>query len=226
MKPLLFIVVVAYSLLLIGCTSTAGTVDIVGKVFDEYTKEGIPKRVVIIQSMILSDSQLIPVDEVGRFYTDSTGHFNYTLKKTKNVYWYNFVFVGDSTYSYTAQARCITELEQNAKFLSFYLDKFTDFRIMIERINKTVPFDTLYISWRTNDFDGKIYPRKVINYGIAPDLEFRWIGGNVKSFIEAKTFANKNTIVHMDLFRKGRLKKMTDTIYCYRDVKNYFTFKY
>ena len=161
MKPLLFIVAVACSLLLIGCTNTEGTVDIAGKVLDEYTKEGIPKRVVLIQGLIYSDSQLIPADDIGRFYTDSTGHFTYTLKKTKNVYWYNFIFVGDSTYSYSTKAVCVTEFESKPMFLSFYLDKFADFTIKIERINKTVPYDTLFISWNTNGIDGRIYPHKV-----------------------------------------------------------------
>lgn len=222
----MYIVAFAYSLLLIGCVNTEGTVDIVGKVFDEYTKEGIPRRVVIIQNMIMTDSKLIPADDIGRFYTDSTGHFTYRMKKTKDVYWYNFNFVGDSAYSWADKAICITELQSRHKFFSFYLDKLTDFTIKIERSIKTMPYDTLFVSWKTNDIDGRIYPYKVINYGIAPDLEFRWIGGIVNSRIDAKIFANKKTIVYMDLYRSGRIKEMSDTIYCDRDVKNIFTFKY
>lgn len=226
MKSLLFIIFVAYSLLLIGCTNTEGTLAIGGKVLDEYTKEGIPKRAVIIQGMISSDSKFIPTDDIGRFYTDSSGHFTHTFKKTKNAHWYNFIFVGDSTYPYSTKMISLDELERNSKFISFYLHKLTDLTIKIERNNKSVPCDTLFISWKTNDSDGKLYPYKVINFGIAPDLEFRWIGGNVKSQIETKTFANKNTIVNMYLFRKGGVKEMSDTIFCIRDAKNYFTFKY
>jgi hypothetical protein len=226
MKPLSFLVAIACSLLLIGCTNTEGTLDIAGKVSDEYTNEDIPHRGVIIQNMIMSDSQLIPGDDIGRFTTDSTGHFAYTMKKTRNVYWYNFVFAGDSSYTYSDKAVCITELERNPKLLSFYLDKLTDFTIKIERISKTTPYDTLFISWKTNDIDGRIYPHSVINYGTIPDLEYRWIGKNIKSQIETKTFANKNTIVHMDLYGDGMVKELSDTIYCNRDVVNYFTFKY
>ncbi|NEW84475.1 MAG: hypothetical protein GZ094_19200 [Mariniphaga sp.] len=226
MRYLLYIVAVAWSLILIGCTSTVGTVDIAGKVLDEFTKEGTPKRTVIIHGLKYAESGLIPTDEIGRFYTDSSGHFTYTLKKIKDVYRYNFVFVADSTYSYSAQMVSLAELELNSKFLSFYLEKFTDLTIKIERINKTVPIDTLFISWKTDDIDGRIYPHKVVNMGAVPDFEFRWIGGKVKSFIETKTFANKNTVIHMYLFRNSRAKEMSDTIFCLRDVKNSFTFKY
>ena len=226
MKPLLFIVAIAFSLILIGCANTEGTFDIEGKVLDEYTKKAIPNRNIIIQGLLMSDSKLIPTGDISRFQTDNSGHFTYTLRKTKNAYWYSLIFVGDSTYSYSTQKISLEELTRNSKFLSFGLDKFADLTIQIERINKSAPFDTLFFSWKTNDSDGRIYPHKVINFGIAPDFEFRWIGGNVKSRIETKTFSNKNTIVHMVLYRKGRIKEMKDTIYCYRDVKNYFTFKY
>jgi hypothetical protein len=226
MRTLLFIVAVTCSLLLIGCTNTEGTLDIMGKVLDEYSKEGTTKRIVIIQGLKYADSGLIPTNDIGRFYTDSCGNFTYTLKKIKNAYWYNFIFVGDSTYSYSTQMISLDELERNSKFLSFYLEKFTDLTIKVERRNKTAPYDTLFISWKTNEIDGRIYPHRVLNFGVAPDIEFRWVGGNVKSLIETKTFANKTTIVHMDLFSKGEVKEMSDTIYCIRDVKNYFTFKY
>ncbi len=226
MRPLLYIVAIAGSLLLMGCTRTVGTLDIAGKVLDEYTKEGIPKRTAIIQSLIYSDSELILADDIGSFNTDSTGRFNFTLRKIKNVYWYNFVFVGDSAYPYTTQMVSIHELIRNPKFLTFQHEKFTDLTIKIERINKTVPCDTLFISWKTNGSDGRIYPHNVINIGAVPDFEFRWIGGKVKSFIETKTFANKNTIINMYLFRNGKAKEMSDTIYCARDVKNSFSFKY
>jgi len=226
MRTLIYIVVVAYSFLMIGCTNTEGTLDISGKILDEYTKEGAPNRVVIIQGLIYADSELIPDGNIGRFCTDSCGNFTYKLKKTKNAYWYNFAFVGDTTYAYSTSTVSLDELIRNSKFLSFSLDKFTDFTIKIERRKKTAPYDTLFLSWKTNDYDGKIYPHSVINYGVVPDLEFRWIGGNVKSLIETKTFANKNTVIHMELFTKNGVQEMADTIYCERDVKNTFSFKY
>jgi len=226
MRPSLLIVAIAYSLLLMGCTRTIGTLDIAGKVLDEYSKEGIPNRAVILQGMIYSDSELIPTKDIGHFYTDSTGHFTYTINKIKGAYWYNFIFVGDSTYAYSTRMVSLEELKQNSKFQSFYLDKFADLTIKIERVSKSVFTDTLFLSWKTNGYDRRMFPYKVINNGIAPDMEFRWIGGNVKSVIEAKTYANKNTIINMSLFRNRGVKEISDTIYCIRDVKNSFTFKY
>lgn len=226
MRHLLYIVTVAGSLLLMGCTRTIGTLDIAGKVSDEYTKKGIPKRTVIIHGLKSTDSTFVPTEDIGHFDTDSAGHFTFTLKEIKDVIWYNFVFAGDSDYPYSTQMVSIYELKRNAKFLTFNLEKFTDLTIKIERINKTVRCDTLFISWKTDGNDGRIYPHKVINLGAVPDFEFRWIGGKVKSFIETKTLANKNTIIHMYLFRNMKAKEMSDTIFCIRDVKNSFTFRY
>ena len=226
MKPILLIVAIAYISLLIGCTYTGGSIDIAGKVLDEYSKEGIPNRAVILQAMIYSDSVLIPTKDIGHFYTDSTGHFTYTINKIKGAYWYNFIFVGDSTYAYSTRMVSLEELKSNSKFQSFYLDKFADLTIKIERINKSEFTDTLFLSWKTNGDDGRMFPYKVINNGTAHLLEFMWIGRNIRSVIEAKTFANKNTIVKMSLFRNRGVKEMSDTIYCIRDVKNSFTFKY
>ena len=225
MRHLLYIVTVSWSLLLMGCTRTVGTVDIAGNVLDEYTKAGIPKRTAIIQGLKSTDTGLIQTEDIGHFDTDSSGHFTFTLNEIKDVIWYNFVFAGDSDYPYSTQMVSIYELRSNAKFLSFNLEKFTDLTIKIERINKTV-CDTLFISWKTDGNDGRIYPHKVINMGAVPDFEFRWIGGKVKSIIETKTFANKNTIIHMYLFRNRKAKEMSDTIFCLRDVKNSFTFRY
>lgn len=226
MKPFLLIVAIAHIFLLIGCTNTGGRLDIAGKVLDEYSKEGIPKRAVILQAMIYSDSELIPTKDIGHFYTDSSGHFTYTINKIKGAYWYNFIFVGDSTYAYSTRMVSLEELNQNSKFQSFYLNKFADLTIKIERINKSEFTDTLFLSWKTNGSDGRMFPYKVINNGTTNDLEFRWIGKNIKSVIEAKTFANKNTIVNMYLFRNRGAKEMSDTIYCIRDVKNSLTIKY
>jgi len=226
MRHILYIVAVCWSLLPMGCTRTIGTLDIAGNVLDEYTKAGIPKRAVILQAMTYSDSELIPTKDIGHFYTDSSGHFRYTINKIKGAYWYNFIFVGDSTYAYSTRMVSLEELNQNSKFQSFYLNKFADLTIKIERINKSEFTDTLFLSWKTNGSDGRMFPYKVINNGTAHDLEFRWIGKNIKSVIEAKTFANKNTIVNMYLFRNRGAMEMSDTIFCIRDVKNSLTFKY
>jgi len=181
---------------------------------------------VLIQGLVETDSTLRPTADIGRFYTDSSGHFSYTLKKIKGVYSYNFIFVGDSIYSYNSQELRLYDLEKRSKYLSFNLNKLTNLIIKIERSSKTVPFDTLFVSWKINGNKGKAYPYKVINYGVAPVLEFKWIGGHVKSTIETRALANKSAIINIDLFRKGRIKEISDTIYCDRDVDNYFTFKY
>jgi len=226
MKPFMLIVAIAHIFLLIGCTNTTGSLDIAGKVLDEYSKEGIPNRAVILQAMIYSDSELIPTKDIGHFYTDSTGHFTYTINKIKGAHWYNFIFVGDSTYDYSTLMVSLEELKSNSKFQSFYLDKFTDLTIKIERVSKSVFTDTLFLSWKTNGYDGRMFPYKVINNGTAHDFEFMWIGRNIRSVIEAKTFANKNTIINMSLFRNRGVKEISDTIFCSRDIKNSFSFKY
>jgi len=212
--------------LLIGCVNTEGTLDIRGKVLDESTKEYIPNRKVIIKGLVYSDSKLTPTD-VGQFHTDSSGLFSYTMKKTKGAYSYHFIFTGDSAYAFSTQEIFLTDLETNSKYLSFALSKLTNFTIKIERCSKTPLFDTLYVSWKTNGLDGTtICPHKITNYGISPDIEFRWIGGNVKSVIETKTLANKKTILCWELFRNGKKKEISDTVYCERGRNNTFSFKY
>jgi hypothetical protein len=225
MKPKLHILISA-CLVLIGCMNTEGTLEIRGKVLDESTKKDIPNRKVIIQGLVYDDSKII-TSNAGEFFTDSTGHFSYTMHKTKGAYSYNFCFVGDSAYSISTQEVFLGELEKNSKYLSFYLSKLTDFTIKIERCSKTPLYDTLYVSWETDGVErSTIYPHKVINYGNALDFEFRWIGGKVKSVIETKALANKQTIICWELFRNGRKKEILDTIFCERDANNYFNFKY
>ncbi len=226
MKTLLAIAIVSYSILIAGCAYTEGTLNIEGRVVDEHTNVGIPNRVVVIQGVVSSSSSMQQNTEIGRFYTDSSGRFTYTLEKIKGVYSYRFIIVGDSTYSYTNHEIGLYELEKQSKFLRLKINKLTNLTINIERISKTVPYDTLFVSWKTDGNKGKSYPYKVINHGIAPDIEFRWVGGDVNSQIETRTLANKTTIINIDLFRKGRIKEISDTIYCDRDVDNYFTFKY
>lgn len=225
MKIKFYIVLVA-CFSLFGCLQTEGTLDIQGKVLDENTKEGIPNRKVIIKGLVYIDSKPL-YTEAGQFYTDSIGHFSFTMRKTKGAYSYSFLFVGDSSYSVSTQEIFLAELTTNSKYLSFCLNKLTDFTIKIERCSKTPLYDTLFVSWKTNDLDGRtIYPHKLTNYGIAPDLEFRWIGGNVKSVIKTKALANKNTVICCELFRNGKKKEISDTVWCEKNVNNYFSFKY
>jgi len=213
-------------LLLIGCLNTEGTLNIEGKVLDEYTKKGVPNRVVFINSFVLADSKPISTN-VGRFYTDSAGCFSYTMKKVKGSYSYNFIFTGDSIYSFSNQEVYLTQLQENSKFLYFYLSKLANFTIKIEKCSKSPLTEKLYVSWKTDGVDGKtLYPHKLINYGNKPEFEFKWTGENVKSVIETKVLANKKTIICWELVGNRSKKEIYDTIYCERDVKNSFNFKY
>ncbi len=210
--------------LLTGCLRTEGTIDIGGLVSDEITKKGIPNRQVIIKGKNLNEDKLI---DVGGFCSDSLGRFSYTMNKTKGAYFYYFSFAGDSLYSYSTHEVALYELEKNGKFLSFYLNRLTDFTIKIERVSKVPRFDTLYVSWKSNGVDGKVlYPNKTSNTGVPPDFEFRWVGGTVKSVIETKVFANKSTVLCWELIRNGKKKEIIDTVYCEKDVANYINFKY
>lgn len=223
MKIVTFITFISCSILT-GCLQTEGTLEISGKVLDESTKDAIPFRKAIIKGWCFDDNKLI---EVGQFCTDSSGSFSYTMNKAKGAYFYNFSFVGDSSYSFSNQEVPLAELEKNSKFLSFHLSKLSNFIIHIERKTKIPAFDTLYVSWKTDGIEGKsIYPPKIKDFGNHSDIEFRWIGGNVKSVIEAKVLADKKTIICWELFRNGRKKEISDTVYCERNRNSYFNFKY
>ena len=119
------------------------------------------------------------------------------------------------------------QLEQNAKYLSFPLRKLTGLSIKIERFTKVPLCDTLYVSWESDYIDGRsIYPQRVNNFGVAPVFEYRWIGGNVRSVIDTKVFANKRTLISFKLNRYGNKREVLDTVFCARDVNNTFSFKY
>ena len=209
-----------------GCLDTEGTLELKGKVLDENTKVTIPRRKIIIQAFKEVDDNQTPV-YVGQFLTDSAGCFAYRLNKAKNAYLYNFYFVGDSAYASSTNLLGLTELKRDGMFLSFNLSKLADFTITIYRKCKSPFCDTLYVSWKSNGLDGKIlYPYKIENNGIAPNIEFRWIGGDIKSAIKTKAFADKRTEICFELFRNGKRKEFVDTIFCKRDVANYANFKY
>jgi hypothetical protein len=176
--------------------------------------------------LIKGDNELIPVSS-GQFLTDSSGCFVYKLKKVRNSYLYNFYFVGDSSYAFSTKLLGMTELKRDGEFLTFNLNKLTDFTITIDRKSKTPVPDTLFVWWESNGIDGKIlYPYKIENSGIAPHTGFEWIGGNIESAIKTKAYADKKTVVYWKLYRNGKRKEITDTIFCIRDLANYVNIDY
>jgi hypothetical protein len=219
--------------ILIGCVNTEGTLEIKGKVIDDYTKTEIPWRDIIIQGLIESNEKLIPID-AGQFSTDSSGCFTYSLRKVKNAYYYDFCLVGDSDYVSTTRNLGLYELEQNAKYLFFSLSKLVDLTIKIQKISKTPFRDTLYLSLESNGVDFRtLYPYKIENYGITdnsfgfiPGLGLRWIGGNINSTVKTRIFADKMTKIHWELVRNKKRTEFTDTITCKRDLAHivYFTY--
>jgi len=210
---------------LTGCISTEGTIKLEGNVFDIQTKVCVPYRKVIIQGFVSSNQKLI---DAGYFYTDSLGHFAYTLKKIKGAYSYSFHFVGDSAYSASTQELFLTFLDENSKFLSFYLTKLTNLTFKIVKTDEETSSDEiLYFSWKSDGVDGKtIYPYQVINYGKPPIFDFKWIGNNINSIIQTKALAGKKVIISCEIV-KGKVKKeIIDTIICELNQDNHFSFKY
>jgi hypothetical protein len=211
---------------LTGCIKTEGILEIKGKVVDEGTKVKIPGRDIIVQGLVESNNKLVPID-AGQFSTDNSGYFTYSLRKIKDAYYYNFYLVGDSDYSFMTQKIALFDLENNAKYLSFSLRKLADFTINIYRKSHTPAFDTLCLSWKSDGVDGRtLYPYKIDNNGLTSDLKLYWIGGNVKSTIKTKAFADKSTTVRWVLFRNGMMKEITDTITCRRHTINNVYLKY
>jgi hypothetical protein len=229
----LFIFIAFASGVLNGCINTEGTLKISGKVIDEYTKVQIPGKDIIVQGLIKINDKTLPV-EAGQFSTDSSGCFSYSLRKVKDVRYYNFSLSGDSDYAYTTRTLGLMELEQNAKYLLFSLSKLTDLTIIVTRKSKTPAFDTLALSWESNGVDERfLYPYKINNYGntnnrfgLTSDTELRWIGGKVNSAINTKVFADKRTKLLWELDRNGKRKELIDTITCKRDIANIFYFTY
>lgn len=220
-------------MLFTGCLNTDGTLVIKGKVIDEYTKNQIPDRNIIIQGLVRNGEKLVPTD-AGQFSADSSGCFTYKLRKVRDAYYYNFCLAGDSEYASSIKKLGLLELEQNAEFLSFSLCKLVDLTIIINKESKPSVWDTLSLSWKSNGvFERNLYPWKIINYGktdnsfeLTSDSELRWIGGNVNSAINTKVFAYKKTRLTWELDRNGRRQELTDTITCKSDLKNivYFTY--
>jgi hypothetical protein len=217
-----FVIVILFS----GCVSTSGKLEVKGKVTDKITDAPIPGRNVIVQGLVLNNNKLVPVD-AGQFSTDSKGSFEYSLLKVKDAYRYNFCLVGDSDYSFLTEELSLSFIKRNSDYLSFSLDKLSDLTILILRKSITPAFDTLQLSWRTDGIDGRtMYPYKVTNNGLTSSSELRWIGGNVKSTVKTRVYADKMTTVRWVLFRNGKIKEIIDTITCKRDLVNEVHFIY
>ncbi len=223
-----FIIWISFStgVLLSGCINTEGTIRIKGTVTDEFTKTPIPWRNIIVQGLVQNDKKLVPID-AGQFTTDSSGYFSYSFRKVKDAYNYNFSFVGDSDYAFIARRISLVLLERNAKYLDFSLNKLVDLTIRIYRKSKTPVSDTLYLSWKSDGIDGRIlYPYKIDNYNLTTNLDLIWVGGDVKSTIKTRTFADKETRIRWVLYRNGQMKEIIDTIICKRDLANSVNFTY
>jgi hypothetical protein len=213
-------------LLFIGCTDPEGILELKGKILELNTKVTISNRKVIIRALQKNDNEFIS-SYTGTFSTDSSGCFAYSLKKVKNVYLYEFCIVGDTAYASLNNILGLTELDRDGMFLSFYLDKLTDFTIKINRLSNIPLRDTLYVTWVSNGIDGKtLYPYEIGNYWTNSKQGLRWIGGDINSIIKTKVFADKKTIVTWELFRGGKYKEIKDTIFCLRNAANIVSLKY
>jgi hypothetical protein len=232
MKSIIYITF-GIGVLLLGCDKTEGTIKIEGKVIDELTKVQIPRREIIVQGLLDSNNELVPID-AGQFSTDSAGCFIYSLKKVKDARYYNFCIVGDSDYAAITKKLSLFQLDENAKYLFFSLSKLADLTIKIQKISKTPYRDTLYLSWESNKVDFiTLYPYQIDNYGITdnsfgliPTFGLRWIGGNINSTVKTRVFADKITKIHWELVRNKKRNEIIDTIICKRDLPHivYFTY--
>jgi hypothetical protein len=218
---------------LAGCINTEGTLKIKGQVVDDFTKAGIPWKNIIVQGLVNSDNASETI-EAGQFSTDSSGCFTYSLRKIKDVFNYNFCFIGNSDYPVTIHKISLFSLKNNAKYVSFSLSKLVDLTIKINRKSKTPLCDTLHLYWESDGvYGGSIYPYEINNYerkdnsfGLPSDRYLVWIGGKVNSTLNTKVFADKKTELSWELYRNGEKKEFTDTITCKRDFANivYFTY--
>ncbi len=214
-----------FILLLSGCWGN-GFMEVRGKILDEKTHEAIANRKLIVHELRNRENDK-GFSIIGEFKADSLGKFAYKVRKSKVTYFYNFEIMGDSVYDVSNNILGMTELNRNGKFLTLYMRKLTNLAIKIERQSRTTFQDTIFVSWFTNNRDGEIlYPYKITNYGIASTVPLRWVGGNVKSVINTKVYADKKTIVRWKLFRRGHEQEFTDTIFCQGGTANSISFKY
>jgi hypothetical protein len=218
-------------LLVMACSDNKRKLELRGKVLDEKTKSAIPYRRIIVQALVQRDNKLMRV-YAGEFCTDSSGYFAYSLRNIDNNYLFDFCIVGDSSYAFSNNRLGLTELSKYGKFLTFYLTRLTDLTISIESRSNKPYYETLYLSWKSDGIDGKkIYPYTIKNYGIknysnTTEIPFKWVGGDIKSTIKTKVYADKETTIRWELFRNRKTKVVRDTIFCKRDVSNYVYFNY
>ncbi len=215
-----------FSLLLPGCNYTVGNIELKGKVIDEHTKTAIPNMSVTVEAVYQGYHKSKKI-YVGDFKTDSSGCFTYRLRKVKNMVLYNFCIQGDEEYDQSNKILGLTELDIYGKFLEFEANKIVDLTMKINRESKTPFRDTLTVSWRTDGVEGEtFYPFTIKNYQINSENGLRWIGGDVKSEVKTKVFADKNTVIHWELFRNGMHKHIIDTIFCIRTAANSVSLTY
>jgi hypothetical protein len=220
------LIAILFGALLSGCWTSNGYLEVAGKILDEKTLQSIGNRKVVVYELETRDAPNY-LNIVGEFKTDSLGKFNYSFRKSEVTYFYNFQIMGDSAYSFSNNILGMTELNRHGKFLTFRMKKLTDLSIKIERTAQTTFQDTLFVSWRTDEIDGEtLYPYKIVNYENGANSPLRWIGGNIKSVVKTKVFADKKTVVSWKLFRSGRLQNFTDTIFCERSTDNSISLKY
>jgi len=225
--------VIILLLLSTGCNHTEGTLKIKGKVIDEFTRENIPLRDIIVDGLTGPEYDLVPV-EAGFFTADSTGCFDFTLKKVKNAYTYNFKIVGDSDYAFKANHIPLGYLQRRPGEVIITASKLTALTIKINRKSTTLQNDTLYLFWSSDGIEGKeLYPSRIENYGSnsgsigqAEEPDFKWIGGFVNAAIKTRVYSEKPTIIKWALNRDRRREEIIDTIICRRGRANtvYFTY--
>jgi hypothetical protein len=226
--------IVFSGVILTGCRlKTEGTLEIGGKVVDEQTRALIPGREIIIQGIVEEEDKSVPA-EAGHFTADSSGYFSFSLKKIRDAYCYNFNLVGDSDYSYKTVKLRLFELEQNAKFLSFSLNKLTALTVNINKTSSLAYTDTLYFSCTSNGTDTRtLYPYKIENLSITdnlcddiPGLGLRWIGGNINSTVRVRVFADKLSKINWELKRNKSKSIISDTVTCRRGQSHTINFRY
>lgn len=225
MHKLLLLIFVT-SLFLSACENGPEYIDLKGKIVDGQTNQPVANRKVIVHDLLrINDSEKEQYQ--GEFYTDNFGYFTYKLRKSKITYFYYFNVVGDSVYAFSNILLGMTDLNYYGKFLEFKLRKLTRLDIKIERKSLTTYRDTLFVSWKSDNMDGEIlYPYKIENYGIDSEMPLRWIGGDVKSTILTRVYADKKTVVRWVLFRNGHRSEIYDTVFCKRTEPNNLYFRY
>lgn len=214
-------------LLPLACSCTDDTLELKGQIVDNHTKAGIPFREVIVQALENKNNVFVPV-YIGEFATDSLGIFTWSLKRDRAIYLYNFSCIGDSAYSYKNIRLGLTELIRHGRFLVFELDRLTELTISLESTTRRSTNESVFLTWISDGKEGSfLYPYKVTNHGSAESHQgLHWTGGDVRSEIRTRVFADKTAIVRCEIFRYGKMRTVADTLLCRRDVANRVSFTY